>query len=98
VLLVPSRVDEIAGQVIDEAAVRGVPVIASRRGGIPEYVPPGCQELLFEPDEPGSLRAAVERFSAAPDRYVAAPPRGHSWPEHVERIVAAYQRAIAEHA
>jgi glycogen(starch) synthase len=97
VLLVPSRVDEIAGQVIDEAAVRGVPMIASRRGGIPEYVPPGCQSLLFDPDEPGALVAAIERFTAAPDAFVASPPPGHSWPEHVARILEAYDRAIAEH-
>jgi glycosyltransferase involved in cell wall biosynthesis len=97
VLLVPSRVDEIAGQVIDEAAVRGVPVIASRRGGIPEYVPPGCRALLFDPDEPGALGAAIQRFTASPEEFVATPPTGHSWPEHVARIVEVYDRAIVEH-
>jgi glycosyltransferase involved in cell wall biosynthesis len=98
VLLVPSRVDEIAGQVIDEAAVRGVPVIASRRGGIPEYVPPGCLDLLFDPDVPGALAAAIQRYHADPARFPSTPPIGHSWPEHAARILDAFGRAIAEHA
>jgi glycosyltransferase involved in cell wall biosynthesis len=96
VLVVPSRMDEIAGLVIDEAAVRGVPVIASRRGGIPEYVPPGCHPLLFEPDEPDALVSAVQRFASEPAAYPSTAPTGHTWPVHTERVLEVYRRAVAE--
>ncbi len=96
VLVVPSRVPEIAGLVIDEATVRGVPVIASRRGGIPEYVPAPCAPLLFDPDRPGDLAAALGRFVAQPAVYAVRPPAGRSWDEHVQRILAVYEEATAE--
>jgi glycosyltransferase involved in cell wall biosynthesis len=98
VLVVPSRVPEVAGLVIDEAAVRGVPVIASLRGGIPEYVPASCQPLLFDPDQPGDLASALRRFAADRSAYAVAAPTGRRWADHVDRIVAIYGEAIADPA
>ncbi len=47
VLIVPSLLNEPFGRVIPEAYSHGIPVIASRRGGIPEIVIPGETGLLF---------------------------------------------------
>jgi glycosyltransferase involved in cell wall biosynthesis len=55
VLAVPSLWHEPFGRVAIEALAWGIPVIASRRGGLPEIVQPGLNGWLFEPNEPGSL-------------------------------------------
>ena len=95
VLVVPSRHEEVAPLVLDEAAARAVPVIASRRGGIPEYVAPSCHALLFDPDRPASLAAAVERFVREPTRYVPQPSVVVGFAEHAEVILDVYREAIA---
>ena len=46
--------------VVFEALAFGKPVIGSRRGGIPEMIRDGENGLLFEPDAPGELRAALQ--------------------------------------
>lgn len=97
-LVVPSRVPEVAPLVIDEATVRRVPVIGSRRGGIPEYVPDVCRSLLFDPDRPGDLAAAIGRFVAEPGAFAVEPPVGRDWSDHLEQILAVYEDAIAERA
>lgn len=95
VLVVPSRVPDIAGLVVDEATVRGVPVVASRRGGIPEYVPASCQALLFDPDEPGALVASLRRFLADPAGYAVEAPADRTWGDHLARLLAIYGEAVA---
>ncbi|WP_414041110.1 glycosyltransferase family 4 protein [Acidithiobacillus sp. M4-SHS-6] len=50
--------DNLPG-VVFEALAFGKPVIASRRGGIPEMIRHGENGLLFEPDAPGELQAAL---------------------------------------
>jgi glycogen synthase len=42
--------------------MHGVPVIVSRRGGLPEVVEDGRTGLVYEPLDPGALRAAVDVF------------------------------------
>jgi glycosyltransferase involved in cell wall biosynthesis len=63
VLIVPSLWPEPLPRVILEAYAHGVPVIGARRGGIPEVVRDGESGLLFEPDEPHTLRRAMQRIS-----------------------------------
>jgi glycosyltransferase involved in cell wall biosynthesis len=93
-LVVPSRWHETAGLILDEAASRGVPVIAARRGGIPEYVAEPCLPLLFEPEDPSSLVASVERFRADPAAFPSAPPPvERTWDHHTDRILEAYEDA-----
>jgi glycosyltransferase involved in cell wall biosynthesis len=96
VLVVPSRVPEVSPLVLDEAAVRRVPVIGSRRGGIPECVAPVCRPLLFDPGVPGDLVRAVERYADDPAAYVVEPPTDRTWDQHVRAIVRVYEEARAE--
>jgi phosphatidylinositol alpha-1,6-mannosyltransferase len=53
-----------------EAAASGLPVIASRSGGLPEAVREGETGLLVEPDDPAAVAAAAIRLLG--DRSLAA--------------------------
>jgi glycosyltransferase involved in cell wall biosynthesis len=48
-----------------EAMACGTPVVASRRGALPEVL--GGAGLLFDPERPGDLGALLERLLADPD-------------------------------
>ena len=54
--IVPSLCIENAPTIILESFARGIPVLASRVGGIPEMVKEGESGWLFEPGNPGELR------------------------------------------
>jgi glycosyltransferase involved in cell wall biosynthesis len=62
VLLVPSLWYEPLPRVIQEAYAAGVPIVGSRRGGIPELIEDGVTGLLFDPDVPKTLGAIVDRM------------------------------------
>ena len=59
IVVVPSLWQEPLGLVVVEALAFGKPVIASRRGGIPEMVIGGANGILFEPNRPDELRDAL---------------------------------------
>lgn len=52
--------------VILEAWASGVPVVASRVGGVPEMIEQGVTGLLFEPGDDGGLVSALERLLTDP--------------------------------
>lgn len=62
VLVVPSLSHEALATTVPEAYMHGVPVIVSRRGGLPEMVEEGRTGLSYEPLEPGALREAIDVF------------------------------------
>ena len=64
VLAVPSRVEETFGMVAAEAGMRGVPVIASRVGGLPEVVADGQSGYLIEAGRPDELALRIEELAA----------------------------------
>ena len=66
-LVCPSIWQEAAGLANIEALACGVPVVASRIGGIPEIVDHGTTGLLFAAGEPDELAAAIRRLAADPD-------------------------------
>lgn len=61
-LVVPSLCHEALPLTAVEACVSGTPVIASRRGGIPEVVLDNANGLLYDPDTPGELAACMQRL------------------------------------
>ncbi|HVH25123.1 MAG TPA: glycosyltransferase [Vicinamibacterales bacterium] len=67
VLVVPSIWPENSPFVIHEAFLAGVPVVASRIGGIPELVRDGENGLLFAPGDPDDLATALARLIREPD-------------------------------
>ncbi len=67
----PSRWAEAAGLVNIEAQACGLPVLASRIGGIPEYVMDGRTGVLFPPGDDEALAAAVRRLTGRPGALAA---------------------------
>ncbi|MCI4372610.1 MAG: glycosyltransferase family 4 protein [Thermoplasmata archaeon] len=53
---------EAFGLVLLESLAQGTPVVASRIGGIPEFVPDEKAGLLVPPNDPGELARAIERL------------------------------------
>jgi glycosyltransferase involved in cell wall biosynthesis len=93
VLIMPSLGLESFGLVAREAMHHGVPVLASDRGAQPEMEYGG----LFDPEDPATLRAWIERLIAEPeivDRWAAALPRVKSMDEHAEEIEAVYEQVL----
>jgi glycogen(starch) synthase len=60
-LVVPSTWEEPAPLVIVEGALAGVPLVASRVGGIPDMVRDGEEALLFPPGDEAALCEALRR-------------------------------------
>lgn len=93
VLIVPSLGLESFGLAAREAMHHGVPVLASDRGALPEME----YGALFDPEDPASLRAWIERLIAEPeivDRWAAALPRVKGMDEHAEEIEAVYEQVL----
>jgi glycosyltransferase involved in cell wall biosynthesis len=77
VLVVPSLWPENSPLVIHEAFMHGVAVVGANQGGIPELVTDGVNGLIYEPQSPGALAAALQRFLDDPDlasAYAASAP------------------------
>lgn len=100
VLVVPSLSHETFGLVAIEAFAFGVPVIASRRGGLSEVVTDGVDGALFDPSDPSALRTVLSRFVAEPSRAsemraaCLARARDFSVETITERYEAVYQRVM----
>jgi glycosyltransferase involved in cell wall biosynthesis len=59
--LFPSSTETL-GLVLLEAMAAGCPVVGADRGGIPDIVSDGENGCLYDPDQPHSLTAAVQRL------------------------------------
>jgi glycosyltransferase involved in cell wall biosynthesis len=68
--VLPSRAENQPVAIL-EAMARGVPVIATAIGAIPEQVVDGETGLLVPPGDAGRLQAALERLLNAPDQRAA---------------------------
>ena len=62
VCVVPSRFEEPFGLTAVEAGMFGLPVIATRRGGLPEIVEQEVNGLLVEAENPTEIAAALCRL------------------------------------
>jgi len=70
--------EEDFGIVPLEAMASGRPVIAFGRGGARETVVDGVTGLFFDAQTPEALRAALDRFEAAEERFDPAAIRAHA--------------------
>jgi glycosyltransferase involved in cell wall biosynthesis len=100
VLLFPSLCWEVVGLVMLEAFAHGVPVIASRTGGIPEFIEDGRTGLLVEPGDAAALATQMRRLAA--NRDVIEAMRGAcracaarlTWGRTVGELVEVYKVAL----
>jgi len=68
VCVVPSNFDEPFGMVAVEASAYGLPVVASRRGGLPEIIVDSVTGWLVEPNSPQQLADRIASLIRDPDQ------------------------------
>ena len=107
VLVVPSRTmpsGEVEGSpvVVKEALAVGVPVVATRSGGLPEVVPPRYRDELVPEDDPVALAGRLSAVLEDPDAWPERAHVGRAWVEEQfdwavlgQRTVAMYSRLAA---
>ena len=100
--LLPS-IHEPFGIVILEAWAAGLPVVASRVGGIPSFVDDGEDGLLFDPNDGTGFVEAFKAILESPEkgRELGAAGRRkarsrYSWDRITESLVNLYEEAIRE--
>src|SRR5579871_1286387 len=95
IVTVPSLVAEGAGTVILEAMACGVPVVASRVGGIPEILHE-FDEWLVEPGDATALAEAIARLSASKTAWGRDSERVRAYAEERHALAGAGARLEAE--
>ncbi|MHB8488106.1 MAG: glycosyltransferase [Candidatus Dormibacteria bacterium] len=100
VVAVPSRWYENQPMVVLEALARGVPVVGSALGGMPELIEPGVTGDLVPANDPDALAGALSRYLADPEGAFGMRTRARaiidmefSPRRHLERIGAMYTEA-----
>lgn len=94
VFVLPSRI-EAAPNAVLEAMASGLPVIASRVGGVPEAITHGVNGILVHPDDPDALAGALGSLFADPS---SAERIGRAGRSHVEsnysfdRMVSSFEQ------
>ena len=79
VLVVPSRWAEPSGLTVGEGLASGLPVIASRVGGIPEVL--GSAGILVEPDDALALAGEIRRLASEPELRASMGAEARAWAE-----------------
>jgi glycosyltransferase involved in cell wall biosynthesis len=99
-LVLPSLYEEL-GTILLEAMWMGVPIVASRTGGIPDIIDDGVNGLLVVPGDPEELARAIDRLLADPDlaRRLGEAAReramDYDWGVLAERVLTIYRSLIA---
>ncbi|QEM48176.1 glycosyltransferase family 4 protein [Mycolicibacterium grossiae] len=100
VFVMPSRYEEL-GTAIIEAMACGLPVVASRVGGIPNLVADGDTGLLTPPGDAPALAAALRRVLTEPGlagklgAEARARTAAYQWPALADRVLEAYREVVA---
>jgi glycosyltransferase involved in cell wall biosynthesis len=96
ILVLPSLRNEGLPNVLMEAMVRGIPVVAARNAGIPDLIEHGRTGLLAEPGDAAGIGRHICQISSQPGlrRQLAANARAemsrYAWPV----VVAALEREL----
>lgn len=105
IAVVPSLWNDTLPSVVFEALGQGVPVLGSRRGGIPEMVVDGVNGYLFDTEEPGQLVRRLESIvgdagllARLAENCVASARKFYDVPGWVRAQERIFERALAHHA
>jgi glycosyltransferase involved in cell wall biosynthesis len=99
-LVLATRYEELPS-VLVEGMAAGLPVVASRVGGIPALVEHDVNGLLVPPGDADALAAAITRVLTEPStaaRLSAAARRTaarYAWPALARRVAMVYQEVTA---
>ena len=98
-LILPSSF-EAQGLVLLEAQALGIPVIATRQGGVPYFIKDGENGILIEYGRPDQIAEALRRILKDENlarrlgetgRYLA---KEYTWEKIAERILSVYEDAF----
>jgi glycosyltransferase involved in cell wall biosynthesis len=101
VFLHPTRF-EGSSLVTLEAMAHGLPVIATRAGGIPDKVKDGVNGYLVNPGDVDALTGAIVKMAKAPDDMARMSRESIEllepflWPHIARRVIAEYERLLQE--
>jgi len=97
ILIVPSLYEGY-GMVVREGMSFGLPIIASKVGGIPEQIRDGIEGFLVPPDNPDALSLALKKLIDNPDLRITMGKRGRirfnelpTWDDVCERFYQAVE-------
>src|SRR5215212_7501961 len=99
-LVLPSLYEEL-GTVLLEAMQAGLPIVASKTGGIPDVIEDGVNGILVPSGEPEELAHAINRLLADRDLARRLSEGAHErvkdydWEVLAERVLAVYQGVSA---
>ncbi len=100
-LVVPSLCFELFGMVVVDAMALGIPVIASRIGGLPHVVDEGVTGALFEPGDAGDLANRIRFLWSKPELGKQMGQAGqqkvlrqYTEGAYFHNLMAVYQKAI----
>jgi glycosyltransferase involved in cell wall biosynthesis len=98
-LVMPSRYHEFSPYAALEAMASGLPVVASRLGGLPELIGP---ERCLPPNDPGAFAARMRELWEAPERrraegeeLLARARENHSEDRFLRRLIRLYEQITA---
>jgi glycogen(starch) synthase len=101
-LVLPSLYEEL-GTVLLEAMWVGLPIVASRTGGIPDVIEDGINGLLVPPGDPHTLAGAIDRVLGTPDlarrlaEAASQRAKEYDWEVLAERVLKVYRELTAGH-
>jgi len=93
---------ETFGLVVVEAMAAGLPVVASRVGGVREVVEEGRTGCTFEVNDVDGLIAGVRQIAVSRERITEmgraarAFAETQTWPAMMDEVIVVYERLIAE--
>jgi glycosyltransferase involved in cell wall biosynthesis len=102
ILVLPSVCPENQPVTIVEAMTAGIPIIASRIGGIPELVQHEHTGLLFEAGNPDALAECMIKMISSPNQRVqfsraaAVTMKDNSYKNQVAKIIKLYNNGCSE--
>ena len=99
VLVMPVIWEETFSLVIREALQAGLPVIAARRGALPEIIEDGRNGLLFEPENAADLRRCLRRLLDDPGLLARLKPERFAWRDadaYAQDIERTYEAVLGQ--
>jgi rhamnosyltransferase len=100
VLVMPMICEETFSLLTYEALMSGLPVVAAKRGALPDIVQDGVNGLLFEPENTADLRRCLARLISEPgllDQLRPVNPQIKTMDDYERKMEGLYGEIFARH-